>query len=164
MTPIDYQNGDSILAIQNSPPHDKYNTDPIELAGLFEGDIILSSTKSGQNGNNKDDVPNPKNGIKWDRQKWDGGIIPYFISNQFNAMERSVIAKAFSEYHKNTCIKFVPRTTERDYIQIIKGNGCSSLVGKSGGAQPVTLGHGCVYNGVVIHELMHAVGFWHEQR
>ncbi|XP_022251606.1 zinc metalloproteinase nas-13-like [Limulus polyphemus] len=40
---------------------------------------------------------------------------------------------------------------------------CSSAVGRNGGPQLLTLGHGCVYVGVVIHELMHAVGFWHEQ-
>lgn len=93
----------------------------------------------------------------------------YFYSNNSHlplspdAVERSVIARAISDYHANTCIKFRPRTTETDYVTFTKGNGCSSLVGKAGGAQPVTLGQGCVYTGIVIHELMHAVGFWHEQ-
>ena len=27
----------------------------------------------------------------------------------------------------------------------------------------MSLGTGCVYTGIVIHELMHATGFWHEQ-
>ena len=27
----------------------------------------------------------------------------------------------------------------------------------------MSLGYGCMYAGVVMHEIMHAAGFWHEQ-
>ena len=73
-----------------------------------------------------------------------------------------------------TCIRFRPRTTQSAYIHIIKGNGCSSSVGRTGSKQTVrwvadrnigiysytlfSLGNGCVYTGIVMHELMHASG------
>eukprot|EP00058_Branchiostoma_floridae_P026505 XP_002611996.1 hypothetical protein BRAFLDRAFT_86955 [Branchiostoma floridae] len=32
-----------------------------------------------------------------------------------------------------------------------------------GGEQEVSFGEGCFYKGVMMHELMHVIGFWHEQ-
>ncbi|CAL4065514.1 unnamed protein product [Meganyctiphanes norvegica] len=95
--------------------------------------------------------------------KWPNNEIPYYISSYFYGTERAVIVRAMAEYHKETCLKFVPRTTQRDYVHILKGQGCSSSVGRVGGVQTVSLGYGCVHLGTAIHELMHAAGFWHEQ-
>lgn len=71
------------------------------------------------------------------------------------------------EYRKYTCIKFKPYNGEEsDYIRITAGTtGCWSSVGRIGGRQDVNLQvPGCVTKiGTVIHELMHAVGFFHEQ-
>ena len=57
--------------------------------------------------------------------------------------------------------RFVPRTNQRDYIHIVKGSGCSSSVGRVGRGQQVSLGRGCVYKGIVQHELMHALGIYY---
>ena len=48
-------------------------------------------------------------------------------------------------------------------MYIVRGAGCSSRVGLAGGMQEVTLGHGCVTVDIVEHELMHELGFVHEQ-
>jgi hypothetical protein len=39
---------------------------------------------------------------------------------------------------------------------------CYSSIGRKGGEQIVSLGTGCLDRGHVIHEIMHALGFFHE--
>ncbi|GLH14390.1 Dorsal-ventral patterning protein tolloid [Gryllus bimaculatus] len=87
----------------------------------------------------------------------------YANAEKIGVYERSVIAASFLEFHRLSCIRFVPRTSQLDYIYLQKGVGCSSHVGRSGSGQPISLAPGCVYKGIVIHELLHALGFWHEQ-
>lgn len=96
--------------------------------------------------------------------RWPQSRIPYVISKEFSEKERAVIAKAMKTYHDNTCVRFEPRTSkDADYLYLYPGLGCASLVGRMRKMQPVLLGRGCVFSGIVEHELMHAVGFWHEQ-
>ena len=82
----------------------EFEIDPIESAGLFEGDIAnvsmddLRKLRSGDYS---------KNAIRELWKKWPGGKIPYEISSQFSSYERSVIAKAIKTYHQKTCIKYV---------------------------------------------------------
>jgi hypothetical protein len=78
-----------------------------------------------------------------------------------------LIERGIIEYHKNTCIHFIPRrSTDKDFISIESNpTGCWSSVGRIGGRQVVNLQTpGCVTKiGTVIHELKHALGFLHEQ-
>jgi hypothetical protein len=45
------------------------------------------------------------------------------IGNPLGNSERIVIAKAILEFHKKTCIRFVPRTNQNDYVNIVSANG-----------------------------------------
>lgn len=40
---------------------------------------------------------------------------------------------------------------------------CYGSVGRHGGPQILNLGKGCNSVGVILHELLHSLGFWHEQ-
>ncbi|KAL6094738.1 uncharacterized protein ACO6RY_16088 [Pungitius sinensis] len=125
-------------------------------AMLLEGDLL---------------VPATRNAIKCFSQQcfWKKGsdglvTIPYTISHEFTGAEGQVINTALTSFHSRTCIRFVPRGSENDYISIENGDGCYSSLGRIGGKQVVSINRqGCVYHGIVQHEVNHALGFNHEQ-
>uniref|UniRef100_A0A4W3HYC3 Metalloendopeptidase n=1 Tax=Callorhinchus milii TaxID=7868 RepID=A0A4W3HYC3_CALMI len=77
---------------------------------------------------------------------------------------RSSISQGFGDFEKFTCVRFVPRSDEEDFISIQPLQGCYSSVGRVGGMQLLSLKRQCLKKGkgVVEHELMHSLGFWHE--
>ena len=55
--------------------------------------------------------------------------------------------------------RMVPRTSQRDYVTVIKDGGCYSYIGRIGGPQKLSLDRGCLYDvGTSMHEFMHAIG------
>uniref|UniRef100_A0AAY5F0Y2 Metalloendopeptidase n=1 Tax=Electrophorus electricus TaxID=8005 RepID=A0AAY5F0Y2_ELEEL len=89
----------------------------------------------------------------------DGKVhVPYVIANHF-CTPRGLVS-----FSSVACIHFRRRSNERDYISIESCNGCYSFVGRRGYAQTVSLDrNGCIYHHTVQHELLHALGFNHEQ-
>ncbi|XP_033747056.1 LOW QUALITY PROTEIN: uncharacterized protein LOC117332279 [Pecten maximus] len=117
---------------------------------LFQGDI------DGFNPNRRTATTNKQN-------LWNTRLVPYIIDPLFETSEERDIHAAIEEYHQKTCIRFVPRTNEEDYIRLTKIDGCYSKIGRVGGGQNVSLVSACLKKGTVIHELMHVLGFFHEQ-
>ncbi|KAH7976569.1 hypothetical protein HPB52_016232 [Rhipicephalus sanguineus] len=72
------------------------------------------------------------------------------------------ILKVMADIESQTCLRFVARRRQKNYVSITRGDGCNSIVGRAGGAQEVSLGTHCLYQGTIAHELMHAAGFDHE--
>ncbi|KAF7633702.1 Metalloendopeptidase [Meloidogyne graminicola] len=70
---------------------------------------------------------------------------------------------------ENTCVKFERRGGEADYVDLKneRGEGCYTMVGRSPGRNVVMLETNeiatCLEYEIVIHELMHTIGLWHEQ-
>ncbi|XP_067459518.1 hatching enzyme 1.2 isoform X3 [Thunnus thynnus] len=95
----------------------------------------------------------------------DGHVyIAYRMSPEYSEMETKMIKKGMENIEKDTCVRFVPRTHQRDYIDIQQKSGCWSYLGSRGGRQTVSLqSPSCFRIGVISHEFMHALGFVHEQ-
>ncbi|XP_068602031.1 hatching enzyme 1.2 [Brachionichthys hirsutus] len=95
----------------------------------------------------------------------DGHIyVAYRLSPNYSEMEAKMIKKGMENIEDGTCVRFVPRTHQRDYIDIQSKSGCWSYLGARGGRQTVSLqSPACLRTGVISHEFMHALGFVHEQ-
>ncbi|XP_074657985.1 uncharacterized protein LOC141910975 [Tubulanus polymorphus] len=98
-------------------------------------------------------------------QIWVNRTVPYVLDGTLSSRGKQAIPVAIAELHKKTCLKFVPkRPADRYWLKFFKGGGCYSYIGRyKAGGQPVSIGSGCEYNGIIIHEIMHALGFFHEQ-
>ncbi|XP_076003083.1 high choriolytic enzyme 2-like [Genypterus blacodes] len=118
------------------------------------GDIAFS----GRNAN-----PCALKGCMWPKT-YGSVFIPISISQSYDWNERLIIIKALRSIMKNTCIRFFWRRKEQDFLHFFSGNGCWSYVGRQGGMQYISLKKvGCLYTGIVQHEVLHALGFNHEQ-
>ncbi|KAF2363449.1 Peptidase M12A [Trinorchestia longiramus] len=101
-------------------------------------------------------------------RQWPGGRVPYVFAEEFDLLplEKLLIKWTMKNIESKSCVKFVPRTAERDYVNIIYDSyKCYSSVGRVGGEQPLSLGMFCSLfwdRGNIYHELLHALGFYHE--
>ncbi|KAL1259433.1 hypothetical protein QQF64_010010 [Cirrhinus molitorella] len=116
---------------------------------LREGDIMM---------------PNQRSAILGNQYRWDIPV-PYELNVNLSVNSKGVILRAFEQFRLKSCIDFKPRTAEDiSYVSVESREGCSSYVGRRfAGAQTLSIGNGCELKGIVQHEFLHALGFWHEQ-
>ncbi|OWA55302.1 putative Zinc metalloproteinase nas-14 [Hypsibius exemplaris] len=136
---------------------------------LFEGDIIgIDGAVIASSLTNKKKA---RNGLRDQRSRWVNGVIPYYIAEGFNLKQQGIILDAMDDFSSQTCIKFQPLINDPDSILFQATSSrdeCGkSHVGREGGEQTVVLSvaddRDCVSKGIIQHELMHVVGFFHEQ-
>merc|ERR1712062_354879 len=140
--------------------------DDPEYGDLFEGDIVLPEGQLFE-----DLKVGPYNAIIGDRYRWPNNIVPYRIDpdSGYSSSQISQIEDGVATLNSQTavngvpCINIKPRNGESDYVTVYKGGGCSSNVGRIGGQQRLSLANGCLRKGTIMHEFLHALGFFHEQ-
>ncbi|PIO16021.1 hypothetical protein AB205_0039790 [Aquarana catesbeiana] len=119
---------------------------------MYGGDMLVQNDRSAVN------CPS----CLWPKSDNDTVPVPYIIASSYSPSDLNSIVLAMAEFETLTCVRFVPLTTEDDYIDIVPDDGCYSYIGRIGGSQTVSLGGGCIYRGIIQHELEHALGFYHE--
>ncbi|XP_044729304.1 zinc metalloproteinase nas-15-like [Chrysoperla carnea] len=133
----------------------QYDENFWEQSGKFEGDIDI-------------DMVDVRNGLKDTKHRWPNGIVPYEIEkDDFSDEEIDEIKNVIKYYHNETCIQFKKRDDTDDAWLTFRGDneGCYSSVGRKGdGGQTINLKPPkCVRKGIITHEMLHALGFFHQQ-
>ncbi|MED6242255.1 hypothetical protein ATANTOWER_002185 [Ataeniobius toweri] len=90
--------------------------------------------------------------------------VPYVLDQSLDLKAKGVILRALDPFRVKSCIDFKPRDSEEYYIDIKKLDGCWSYIGRLfTNGQELSIGLNCDSIGVVEHEILHALGFYHEQ-
>jgi hypothetical protein len=96
-------------------------------------------------------------------RKWDNGVVPYTFAAAVNTTQRAQVRAAMDLWESVAPgVKFVPRSGQSNYVDIVPSSGNWSYVGRIGGRQELGLAN-WGYKFVIAHELAHALGFVHEQ-
>jgi len=156
LSAVDEWRGEQMPNTENGNNYYKFNENP-EGGKYAQGDELLP----------QQDGVNARAAIVEQDYRWPGGKVPYVISSSFGGRERGMISKAITQLEVNTCIRVVPKSdNDQHWIHFYKGDGCMSYVGRQTHKpeQKVSLGGTCLSKvGTPIHEIMHALGFFHEQ-
>jgi len=136
-----------------------------EYGEYYDGDILLREDENSVESNPLNAVTNPN-------LLWPSGVAYYTIQNGvYTAAEVARIEAGIEDLQRLTmvngqyCIRILPRSNQGDYVRVENYSGCSSYVGRVGGAQRMSLVPACVTrHGTIMHEFLHAFGFHHEQK
>ncbi|XP_049300062.1 seminal metalloprotease 1-like [Anopheles funestus] len=135
-----------------------------ELSGQFEGDMVLDEDQLSS-------LRDKRNGLIAQARRWPDRIVKYYIHEpDFTPEQVQHIELGVRLLQSQSCLKFQRVTPDATgYIRVIgSSSGCFSSVGYTGGAQnlnlqPNAVGVGCFRIGTVVHEFLHALGFYHQQ-
>ncbi len=161
------QHMSGLLFLPGSPRQQLVKYAVVEGQAVMEGDILLGPAAQVpfRYGLPRVPVTQVKSAVATSDKShlWPGAEIPFVVDGSISPAMATVIQGAVA--HLNTSpLKARPRRDgDRDFVVFRDtGDGCSSFVGRLGGPQDINVTSGCGL-GAVVHEMLHASGFFHEQ-
>ncbi|KAL4219259.1 hypothetical protein ACF0H5_021841 [Mactra antiquata] len=133
----------------------------------LQHDMIITKDMWDNAINSTEELPQKRrqkrNAIRWKDLLWTRRI-SYRILDGFSDKEKLTLLESMNHWEEYTCLKFVEaKDTDRDIIVFTPMEGvCESFVGRMEGQQPINLDKGCMQKKILIHEIGHALGFYHE--
>ncbi|PAV71059.1 hypothetical protein WR25_11270 [Diploscapter pachys] len=132
---------------------------------LYQGDILLNDAQldimlSDQGLIHDQSRRRKRQGSNSGIARWTNGVF-YSYAGSADDIMKQAFQMAVKFWSDHTCINFYENDSIRDRIEVFKGSGCYSYVGKLGGVQELSLGNGCADRAIASHELGHALGFFH---
>merc|ERR1712013_116260 len=164
--PADFHLGRQLRAPPTNETSEGMMLPPFFKSGTSNEDLVMEEKELEGAETEARLNPQPKNGLSKLTYHWPNGVVPYTIDAAFTSTERAAIASGIEHIHENSCIRFVERNGEADYLDIIPGGGCCAIIPyrPGGGRHEVGLEqNGCVTLKITVHELLHALGIKHEQ-
>jgi hypothetical protein len=141
------------------PPEGKLEFKVIEGWAITHGDILLGKPKREDNrpvrSGDRGFFKPPK------VRTWPNLPVPFAFAQDFPFEQR--VIEALEILSNETVVTFSFFKGEKDAIVFDRSDSlCASALGRIGGHQPILISGECqVYN--IVHEVMHALGFIHEQ-
>ena len=93
---------------------------------------------------------------------WPGGIVPFVFDANVTQANQAFMLQAMQVWESVANVRFTPRTNETGWFHIQNSTENSSPVGYGTGSKTVNIFNWNVQF-IMVHELGHALGFWHEQ-
>ncbi|MDR4505893.1 MAG: M12 family metallopeptidase [Candidatus Scalindua sp.] len=140
----------SIMAQDAGDPYDPYapydNGVP-EGWKVIEGDILVR-------------ISEPEG--TFESNLWSNRRVPYQFDSNVSSLNQTRAVNAMAELEAVSNIDFRPRNGEGNYVHFQNSTVNNSAVGMKGGRQVINI-VSWSSRFIIVHECMHAAGFWHEQ-
>lgn len=131
--------------------------------GYYQGDIVLGPVDGIPT--SPEQIPlrqGPELGVAIDgyENRWGANHVPYVIDGSIQ--NDAEILAGIDLIRQTTRLTFAPRVGQSNYVRFVATNECSSSVGMQGGQQEIRIDESRCFRGSVAHEILHALGMWHE--